>query len=416
MTHKMTEHALDRLRQRAPFCDTPKSAREIIRALDEGDAVKVGQTVTGDAVHEWFLSGGAFVFPIVSSAGEVKTVLSEGMEVETPSGRDVLKRTPIAPGVYNFTAEQYHSDPCPEPALSATIGKLLITKSPRHAWTASPQLNPKWEPTNSSTFDIGRAAHRQVLGRGSEYTAIPEALLSSNGAASTKAAKEFIEECRQRGITPVKQEVADQVKAMAEVCHAALAEFGIVLDPSQSELTAVGEVDGVWCRMMTDNAPVAPVRFPNGTRKVLLDFKTTEDAAPGRVYRAMENYGYDFQDAHYLDTWEAATGERRDFLFIMQEKVPPFEVSVAHLFNEKDHSADWMEDARDKVAYARGTWRDCLDRDNWPGYPRMIVEVMATPYHRQRWQDKMGEAAITNKPGREAIERARQFLAPEGKR
>ena len=70
------------------------------------------------------------------------------------------------PGLYDMPEADYHADPCPEPSLSSTLARLMVNRSPRHAWTASPRLNPDHEPVNKETFDVGRAAHAVLLGRG----------------------------------------------------------------------------------------------------------------------------------------------------------------------------------------------------------------------------------------------------------
>ena len=122
--------------------------------------------------------------------------------------------TSLPTGIHQIAAEAYHADPAPAPSLSSTIAKVLLGQSPLHAWTASPRLNPAWEPKYSKTFDIGRAAHRETLGAGSDFCAIPDDILASNGAASTKAAKEFIESAREAGLTPLKSDEVTQIEAM----------------------------------------------------------------------------------------------------------------------------------------------------------------------------------------------------------
>jgi hypothetical protein len=312
----------------------------------------------------------------------------------------------LTTGIHDIPAEEYHNDPAPAPSLSSTIAKLMIQRSPLHAWTAHPKLNPNWEPTEKRTFDIGRAAHRAVLGKGGDYVAIPEAIRASNGAASTKEAKAFIEEARAAGLTPLKAAEVDQIEAMATVSRRALTEMGIVLDTSRSEMAAIAEVEGVWCRAMVDNAPTDP-RLP------LMDFKTCEDASPQACRRSVENYGYDIQMAHYLATWEAACGEKRDFLFIFQEKTAPYEVSVMRLLSSPGHSEDWLEDAQEKIKHARETWADCLQSGIWPGYPRLIMEVGANPYFRQRWQDTAARNEILKpKPTQQAKDRAAEWQRP----
>ncbi|WHZ35726.1 PD-(D/E)XK nuclease-like domain-containing protein [Sagittula sp. MA-2] len=323
--------------------------------------------------------------------------------------------TELAPGVHaDIPDSRYHADTLAEaPSLSNSIAKELL-RSPLHAWTKHPRLNPDWEPDDRKTFDIGRAAHSAVLGRGAEYVAIPEKLLSSNGAASTKAAKEWIEEARDAGKTPLKAAEVDQVNRMAEKLRLRLAEYGITLDPARSEMTAIAEIDGVTCRCRVDNAPVKPMRIPGVPmpRLVMIDFKTCEDASPEAFRRAVENYGYDFQNAFYREVWEEASGEARDMLFVFQEKAAPQEVCVVHLLNEPGHSGDFGEDARAKTAAARALWAECLSRNEWPGYPNGIVTLTARPFFRQAWQDKATILSETSKPTAAALRAAYRGQAP----
>ena len=188
---------------------------------------------------------------------------------------------PFAAGIQRLSSAEYHADPAPEPSLSATLAKLIVGKSPLHAWFASPRLNPNRVQIDKKTFDIGRAAHRAVLGEGDDYVAIPDELLSADGKATTKAAKDFVAEARASNRVPLKQSEVDQVNAMGEVARHRLAERGIILDPSRSELAAVAQIDGVWCRAMFDNVPADP-KLP------IWDFKTCEDASPAACLRRVE--------------------------------------------------------------------------------------------------------------------------------
>jgi len=273
--------------------------------------------------------------------------------------------------IQRLASAVYHADPAPEASLSATLSKILLSKSPIHAWHASPRLNPDWEPVNKKTFDIGRAAHRAVLGCGDDYCAIPEDILASNGAASTKEAKAFIAAARDAGQTPLKADECEQIEAMREVAHARLREHGIVLDPARSELAAVAQVDGVWCRAMFDNVDADP-------RKPIYDFKTCEDASPEACLRAILNYGYDVQAEHYVAVWKAATGETRPFVFIFQEKSAPHEITLVQL------SGSFREVAQRRAARARKLWADCTASNNWPGYPVGLHEVDAPAWFVER--------------------------------
>lgn len=290
-------------------------------------------------------------------------------ESHAPSGP---KPEPVAIGeVTRMSSAEYHSDPAPEASLSATLAKLLISRSPRHAWLQSPKLNPARKSIHRKTFDIGRAAHRAILGCGDDYVLIPDELLASNGAASTKEAKAFIADARARDLTPLKAEEIAQIDAMKLVADARLAEHGVALDPARSELCAIAQIEGVWCRAMFDNVPEDP-RLP------IYDFKTCEDASPDACLRAILNYGYDIQQEHYRQVWKAATGEARNFVFIFQEKAEPNEVTLIQL------SGSFEAMARRRAARARRIWGECSASGEWPGYPTGLHQVDAPSWLVER--------------------------------
>jgi len=331
----------------------------------------------------------------------------------------MLHQTILTPGVHQISAERYHADPAPEPSLSSTLAKILINETPRHAWTASPRLNPMFEPVEKKQFDIGRAAHEVILGIGGGYDAIPAEFLASNGAASTKEAKAFIDGCRAKGVTPLKDDELGAVLLMADAVHDRLRAMGILLDPSRSEMAALAQVDGIWCRCMVDNAPTDP-RLP------LYDLKTTAGSVnPEALTRTVADYGYDVQAAHYLRVWKEATGEDRRFRFVFVEKKAPYEVGVVELYAdgtmrpasnyEADEAltGDWFADAEQKLSRARRQWRECLDTGVWPGYPARVALIGAPIWHRKNAAIAHGyDPILPQKPGADALERAAAWQSP----
>jgi len=255
-----------------------------------------------------------------------------------------------------------------------------------------------------------------VLGRGSDYVIIPNEHLKKDGSinGNSNAYKQWNDDARAQGLTPLKAAEVDQIGIMAHKLRARLQEYGIIIDPERSEVTAIAEIDGVACKCRVDNAPDAPIRIPGipMPRKFLLDLKTIEDASPDAVRRAVESYGYDFQGCWYPEVWKAACGEDRDMLFAFIEKSAPYEVAVVHLLNEPGHSGDWFEDARAKTAAARALWNDCLSRNHWPGYPAGIITLEARSFFRQSWQDRAAMISQTNKPSAAAIKAAYAMQAP----
>lgn len=306
----------------------------------------------------------------------------------------------LGPGLYDISAEDYHADPCAVPSMSSTLARLMLNRSPRHAWTAHPRLNPDHEGKDSRTFDIGRAAHRAVLGKGGDFIAYPAHLLGKNGAVSTAAAKEWGEEIRARGMTPVKAEDADAVNDMAAEIMGRLAFMNMAFPPSRSEMTVIAEINGVMCRAMIDHAPEDP-HLP------LFDLKTTTDASPQAVIRSIMTYGYDIQAAHYLETWKAATGEDRQFRFVFVEKDAPHECCVIQL------GGDSLMMAKKRTARAREMWAHCTATDSWPGYPGEVVQVDLPEFYQARWLERESlEAEVKRVTGQDILKSAYNWQAP----
>lgn len=317
----------------------------------------------------------------------------------------------LPPGLHRISADRYHADPMKEPSLSSTLARIIIGQSPFHAWTKSPRLNPEFTPKETKAFDIGRAFHREMLGEGEDYVVVPEDLLSEDGGVRSKAAREFVGDCRARGLTPIKAEEAAAVRAMVANARGALADMGMTIDPAHSEVAVLAEIDGVSCRALIDNLPPRKPYF--------VDLKSCVDASPSACISAVTNHGIDVQIAHYRDCLKAVTGEDRACRLVFVEKTPPYEVGVVELFDgrhiadlmDPDRAADWMEDAHEKAGDARVLWRRCLDTGRWPGYPRQIATIGAPSYYRQKWASR---PALPEKPSKEATAAAHAWQAPTG--
>jgi hypothetical protein len=309
----------------------------------------------------------------------------------------------LAPGIhFNIAPDVYHADPCAIPSLSSSLARVILDQSPYHAWWSHPRLNPEWQSTDSKVFDIGRAAHAAVLGAGGDYVGIPDEILASNGATSTKAAKGFIAEARAAGKTPLKSHEVAQIERMAEITNTKLRDYNINLAAARSEVVVMAEIGNCPVRCMVDNAP-------DGANSALYDFKTTISANPTACERAVMNYGYDIQAAHYLETWEAATGERRNFRFIFQEKTAPYEVSIVEI------GQDSLMMAAKKTKMARAAWADGVINGQWPAYPVGIHRVELPDWYHAKWLERESAAAdlaARNRTTNSALQQAHAWQAP----
>lgn len=256
----------------------------------------------------------------------------------------------------------YHA----RPELSSTGARLLLDSPARFHYR---QTHP--EPTRKE-FDVGSAVHAKVLGVGASITVIPDDILATNGATSTKAAKEFIENARIAGLIPVKQAVADEIDAIVEsvMAHpmgrALLEQDGT----PEASLFATDPDTGVDLRARFDFYA-----------HIGVDLKTGRDASKWGFERAVATHGYDVQQEHYRHIRRLITGETNPFVFLVVEKEPPYLVAVHRL------DAEFEEIGAVKAATARRIYADCLATDEWPGYPADIQLLSPPIFHIADFQE-----------------------------
>jgi hypothetical protein len=52
------------------------------------------------------------------------------------------------------------------------VAKILLDRSPLHAWHAHPRLNPDYRHDDDTKFDVGNIAHKLMLGRGKDIVVL----------------------------------------------------------------------------------------------------------------------------------------------------------------------------------------------------------------------------------------------------
>lgn len=95
----------------------------------------------------------------------------------------------------------------------------------------------------------------------------------------------------------------------------------------------------------------------------LADLKTGYDATAQKWARKVNDFDYEAQAAMELDMHNALTKQERDqFLHIVQESEPPYEIGRRSLSHE------FLEIGRNKYLSALRLYAWCLSRNEWPGY------------------------------------------------
>lgn len=301
------------------------------------------------------------------------------------------------PDVYQLSAAAYFADPCPTPSLSASIGKLLLGRSPRHAWTAHPRLNPAWQPDDDSKFDIGKAAHDLLLRGEGDIDVI------AADDYRTKAAKEARDASLASGRLPVLASRWPHVRAMVAAARAQLAAHEDADDAfteGRPEMTLAWLEDKTWCRARLDWLPHAGNAF--------YDYKTTENANPDDwTERAAYATGADIQAAFYRRGIRALGLARSPvFKFVVQETDPPYALSVCALPPAALDMADRKVEAMIEL------WRWCVANDAWPGYPSRTCYADPPPWHERRWLEREAREELARQDGQDLRTQLLRWYAP----
>lgn len=261
------------------------------------------------------------------------------------------------PGIYNDVPdEEYHRDPYVGGSLSSTEARRILDSPARYRW---------WKdngPEHSDVFDFGKAAHNLVLGAGAPIDKIDA------DDWRTKAAREARDESRAAGRVPILAADYQVVEAMA----AAIQEHPVaraLLDPHRGrpEVSLFWHHQtGVACRARVDLFPDVDA----GRRLILGDYKTCANASNAAFSKAAASYGYHLQADWYLEGVRTLCGvDDPAFVFIAQEKTPPYLVNVVEL------DATAMQIAHDRNRQAIDTFVACSESGEWPGYPTEVQQI-----------------------------------------
>lgn len=272
------------------------------------------------------------------------------------------------PGVYDLPVEEYHADPVSGGSLSSSGARRLLPPGCPAAfqyWRTHPQ-------PPSRAFDFGHAAHKVVLGEGAAL----EIVDADNW--KTKAAREQRDEAYTEGRIPLLAGEHEVVLEMAEVLRAhPIAGALFAPGSGKPEQTLVWQDGPVWRRALLDWLPEH-----RGGRLIIPDYKTCDSADPETLQRAIARYGY-HQQADWYSDGVRALGLAVDpaFVFVFQEKTPPYLVTVA----EPDAAS--MRIARFLNRQAIDLYAECVANERWPGYSDDVELIPLPVYIENRYRE-----------------------------
>jgi exodeoxyribonuclease VIII len=102
---------------------------------------------------------------------------------------------------------------------------------------------------------------------------------------------------------------------------------------------------------------------------ICLDLKTTRDASPKAFERAVWNYHYHTQAAHYVEGLAVLGRPVESFGIVAVEKEPPYAVGVYRILD------DVLAVAREEVFRLLALHRECRESGRWPAYSDEVRDI-----------------------------------------
>lgn len=243
----------------------------------------------------------------------------------------------------NIPSEEYRS----RKELSRS-DLFKLSKSPAHFIYAL--KNPQEE---TAAMIFGTAFHTLVLEPEKfegTYITVPKI------DRRTKEGKAWAEKIERSGKIPLTEETVEQLRSMrTSVMSNKYAEILLRGEKEQSYFWT-DELTGIDLKCRPD------CRTDLKTMSVIVDLKTTENAATEAFMHSALSYGYDLQAAMYKQGVETVEKKPHKFVFIAVEKSPPYACNIIeadNVFVDKG-----SRDLRDYLY----TVKECRASGNWYGY------------------------------------------------
>ena len=264
----------------------------------------------------------------------------------------------MKPGIYyNISNEYYHYNPKYRALSKGGIVQLL--KSPAHfkAW----EKRDKEDPTPAMNF--GSAAHSLIL-EPNKNKVVKAPNINRRTTEGKELWGKFVSDSQDK-IVITSDEWA-QIKAMKKVINKSETASNLLRD-GKPEATIY------WRDRNYKYLCKARPDYVIEDLKILVDYKTAIDASPDAFASAIVRFGYDIQAAWYLYGMNIITNEIDEwkFIFIVQEKTPPFPVAC---YRAGDEILRLGEDKFKSAVLQYHLCKKVLKR--WDAYPDELVDII----------------------------------------
>lgn len=253
----------------------------------------------------------------------------------------------MTPSIKTMSSKEYHDNSAISSTLIRCASKCLATAYDKY-------FKPEREPdTPTPAMIFGSAAHKLLLEPDDFFTEFSIAPISDK---RTKEGKELWVsfESENKNKTVITNADYEVLQKMITALKSHPLPFKLLRNgnPEQS-IEWIDDETGLALKARHDYRHA----------DYIVDYKTVADASLEAFQRTLVSHGYHQQAAHYLDSEIALTGhDHRTFVFIAQEKTPPYPAAV-YVLDQKSIEAGRKENRRALRAIQK-----CLETGVWPSY------------------------------------------------
>lgn len=234
---------------------------------------------------------------------------------------------------------------------------------------------------DSPALLFGRAYHKAIL---EPSTFNEEFAVSPNIDKRTKAGKEeyakFVEEAKGKDI--ISQDDYNTIFEMQKVLYSTPFARKLLFGEHEKSYFWTDEKSGVKCKCRPDSWGKI------GDRNIIIDLKTTQNAETEAFMRDAIKRGYDIQAAHYCDGMKANIGGDFTFVFVAQEKQPPYLVNI---LQADEYFMKSGNDVRDNLLL---DYKECVERNEWKGLMGFSNEASINSLGVPKWLQKAYESEV----------------------
>lgn len=231
------------------------------------------------------------------------------------------------------------------------------------------------ESKDTPALQFGRAYHKYCLEPSDFYN---EFVVAPNIDRRTKAGKEewaeFVAE--SDGLEIITQDTLQVLDDMRNALYATPYVKKLIYGFHEESFFWNDEATDLYCKCRPDSYGSV------GKQPIIVDLKTCQSADTQKFMRDAVRLNYDIQAAHYCNGMKAVTGDDYIFVFVAQEKTPPY------LCNVLQADEYFMQSGADTRLALLEMYKECLAKDDWCGYMGFRDEVQISSLGLPDWMKK----------------------------